>query len=187
MGRGRSGCLCKPAVRRVRKEPHKGVSVNAHLVEGVGEEVLDECAVAPVHHRAFVALLAWRGNVNSDPRWFGQDSPVFFVSLVYLVRPRRQRRERSVGGRPQARGRRMMRSARAPPAARRSGEDRPGEEDRSGCCSRRPFFVVTNPHNFFLSVCSSYEHTLFVSVCRSCVSSSSVQRPPIPRRCPVRA
>ena len=27
----------------------------------------------------------------------------------------------------------------------------------------------------------------FVSVCRSCVSSSSVQRPPIPRWCPVRA
>ena len=29
--------------------------------------------------------------------------------------------------------------------------------------------------------------SLFVSVCRSCVSSSSVQRPPIPRWCPVRA
>jgi len=65
MGRGRSGCLCKPAVRRVRKEPHKGVSVNAHLVEGVGEEVLDECAVAPVHHRAFVALLALVGKGGS--------------------------------------------------------------------------------------------------------------------------
>ena len=29
--------------------------------------------------------------------------------------------------------------------------------------------------------------SLLVSVCRSCVSSSSVQRPPIPRWCPVRA
>ena len=29
--------------------------------------------------------------------------------------------------------------------------------------------------------------SLFVSVCRSCVPSSSVQRPPIPRWCPVRA
>ena len=29
--------------------------------------------------------------------------------------------------------------------------------------------------------------SLFVSVCRSCVSSSSVPRPPIPRWCPVRA
>ena len=29
--------------------------------------------------------------------------------------------------------------------------------------------------------------SLFVSVCRSCVSSSSVSRPPIPRWCPVRA
>ena len=29
--------------------------------------------------------------------------------------------------------------------------------------------------------------SLFVSVCRSCVSSSSVLRPPIPRWCPVRA
>ena len=29
--------------------------------------------------------------------------------------------------------------------------------------------------------------SLFVSVCRSCVSSSSVRRPPIPRWCPVRA
>ena len=27
--------------------------------------------------------------------------------------------------------------------------------------------------------------SLFVSVCRSCVSSSSVPRPPIPRWCPV--
>ena len=29
--------------------------------------------------------------------------------------------------------------------------------------------------------------SLFVSLCRSCVSSSSVSRPPIPRWCPVRA
>ena len=44
----------------------------------------------------------------------------------------------------------------------------------------RPLRMCGSP----LAVCLV---SLFVSVCRSCVSSSSVQRPPIPRWCPVRA
>ena len=43
-----------------------------------------------------------------------------------------------------------------------------------------PFYCGVSP----LAVCLV---SLFVSVCRSCVSSSSVLRPPIPRWCPVRA
>jgi len=44
----------------------------------------------------------------------------------------------------------------------------------------RPLRMCGSP----LAVCLV---SFFVSVCRSCVSSSSVLRPPIPRWCPVRA
>ena len=56
-----------------------------------------------------------------------------------------------------------------------------------GCVQSEP--GCSSP--FYLRVCGSQLAvclvSLFVSVCRSCVSSSSVQRPPIPRWCPVRA
>ena len=56
---------------------------------------------------------------------------------------------------------------------------------RQGGCGLELCVVVPTQGVWQPAGCVSCEPV--VSVCRSCVSSSSVQRPPIPRWCPVRA
>ena len=76
------------------------------------------------------------------------------------------------------------------PGATKSRRSRKREERKRGL---RAGLRLGAPHVCVrrLKVCGSQLAvclvSLFVSVCRSCVSSSSVSRPPIPRWCPVRA